>query len=97
VSKTVDVGDIKAVLTFTLASRRVVTFDASGSKTPPGVDIVQYDWNFGCPSCSTQTTTPATPYEYPDVAATYAASVTITDSNGHKTTSPAVTVKIEGP
>jgi len=108
VSKTVDVGDVKASLTFSLPSPIpavnpvTVTFDATASKVAPGSTIVSYEWNFGCQSgclaATTKTTTsPATTYDYPAVDGTYPVTVTIHDDKGHTVTSSVQTVKIDVP
>lgn len=71
-----------------------VSFDASGSTAPSGASLQRYRFDFGDGSSPVSQTTPTVKHTYQKVGS-YAASVTVTDSNGH-TASAATTVTVQG-
>jgi len=69
-----------------------VIFDASESYDPDGDEIVSYEWNFGVEVTACQGTLATVLYETPGV---YDVCLTVTDSDGLKTTASATINVIE--
>jgi PKD repeat protein len=67
-------------------SSRTVTFDASTTQVFGGATITSYQWAFGDPSNTTQTTTtPRISFTYP-TSTTFTVQLTVTDSLGRSAT-----------